>query len=124
MYLKMDVGAYIFDLKDEQRKIALLLQQEVLNFVPGITEKLVYKIPFYYYHGPLLYLNPKKGGIDIGFTKGYLFRHGLEFLEDKNRKQVRSYFVKTINDYNPEVFFMLLNEALEINKISKGLSRS
>ena len=119
----MDVASYIFNLKEGQQKIALLLQQEILNFVPGIVEKMAYKIPFYYYHGPLLYLNPKKNGIDVGFTKGYLFRHGLENLDDKNRKQVRSYFVASLEDYNPEVFFMLLNEALEINKIAKGLGR-
>lgn len=117
----MDVDSYIYGLPIEQQRIAQLIRTEIHYSVPGIVERIAYKIPFFYYGGPMLYLNAKGKGIEVGFSKGYLFRHGLEHLSDKNRKQVRSYSVYSIESYDPKVFLMLLFEAVEINKIRNGL---
>lgn len=117
----MQVDSFIEQLNGEQEKIMLLLRSEIHASIPQVQEKLAYGIPFFYFMGPMVYLSPKRNGVEVGFSKGYLFRHGLEYLDDKNRKQVRSFFLSSIQDYKPELFLMLLYEAMDINRINRGL---
>lgn len=83
-----------------------------------MQEKLSYKIPFFYYHGALCYLNPTKEGVDIGFTKGYELSNTSGLLEAKGRKQVRTITFHSVAEVeeNEEALRQLLNEAAILNE--------
>ena len=64
------VDEYIESLPDNKRELCSLLRELILSNVPGIEEKLSFKIPFYHYFGMFMYLNNTKEGIDVAFCRG------------------------------------------------------
>jgi len=62
----MNVEEYIFNLNENEKKIAQFLRSEILNLALGVEEKIAYGLPFFSYLGPLCYLAPKKHGVDTG----------------------------------------------------------
>ncbi|MFT3680011.1 MAG: DUF1801 domain-containing protein [Ferruginibacter sp.] len=79
------VDAYIESLPDEQQQIAATLRQLILSLVPGVQEKLSFKIPFYHYFGMFCYINKVPGGIALCFCRGKDLLDAFPELEIKNR---------------------------------------
>ncbi len=104
----MNVEIYIAELPENQKMIADFLRQELYNTVVGIEEKLAYRIPFFYYCGPLCYFNPKNNGIDLGFTKGQLFTDTKHYLDFEKRKKMGSLFIDSLKNLDLEMLHAVL----------------
>jgi uncharacterized protein len=92
------VDDYIFNLSAEQQSIAIKVRQLLLALVPGIEEKLSFKIPFYHYYGMFCYINAIPNGIDVGFCRGKDLTTAFEHLELKGRAIVASVALYAVND--------------------------
>jgi len=119
----MTVEIYISELPENQKMIADFLRQELFNTATGIKEGIAYRLPFFYYHGPLCYFNPKNGGIDFGFTKAQKFTTTGQFLNFEKRKKMGSLFVDSLENLDLTVLRMVLIEAIEENISAKKLKK-
>jgi hypothetical protein len=99
-------------------------QQEMLYFLhafmtqfPGVTAKLRYKIPFYYRHSWLCYLNPKKGGaVELAFIRGNLLSNAQGLLQAHDRKMVRGITFSSLSDIPEGVLNEIFQEALLLDE--------
>lgn len=114
---------YIFNQQEPFQSIMLRVRAIIFNTVPIIEEKLNYKIPFYNYNNkPVLYLNVLKNTnyVDIAFVQGILLEDSYPQLKNyKNRKQVRSLQIKSLTEFNEQMFAQLLQDAVRFIEISK-----
>jgi hypothetical protein len=78
-----------------KKAIAEQLREMILSFVPGVQEKMSYKIPFYHYFGIFCYINETKEGIDLGFCRGKELLMVLPQLEQRNRAMIASILICT-----------------------------
>lgn len=92
------VDGYIYNLDTQQQAIANNVRKLLLTLVPGIQEKLSFKIPFYHYHGMFCYINAIPNGIDVGFCRGKDFATAFDHLETKGRAIVASVALYEVND--------------------------
>lgn len=99
------VSNYIFKQKYYQNEL-FYLRKLIFEQLPTITESIKWKIPFYHYQKkPLLYLNPKKDNLIIGFMDGiHLADEDTIFAQQSlSLKRIRHiYFPPTINEENLE----------------------
>jgi hypothetical protein len=91
------VDRYIEALPDHKQEMAQQIRA-VIMAVPGVEEKLSFKIPFYHYFGMLCYINETKNGLDIGFCRGKDLVLAFPQLEMRDRTMVASVEVKTKAD--------------------------
>jgi len=71
----------------------------------------------------MIYLNVLKGTdfLDIAFVQGFMLQEKFPELKDyKNRKNVRSIQIKSIEELDEQRFIELLIETSELIKISKS----
>ncbi len=62
---------FILEAEERWRPVLWSLRTLMFQQLPeGAQELLRHKIPFYYYKGPLCYLNPRKTHLDLGFYRG------------------------------------------------------
>lgn len=106
------------------------IRQFVLDLHPDITEKMRYSVPFFDYFGWMCYLNPidkpkQSKGIDICFLRGMELQDEFQILEGRNRKQVKSVVVSSVEDFNEcEVAFLsLFQEAMQLNLLHHDLKQ-
>ena len=92
------VDDYIAGLPEDRTRLCEQVRELILRTVPGITEKLSFKIPFYHYHGMFCYLNNIPEGIDIGFMRGRDLIELFPQLEQRNRKIVASLVIRNAKD--------------------------
>jgi len=107
------VEAYIVD--HEYSELLYRLRQLILSTTPGITEKLAYGIPFFYYKGRLCYLHTTKSGIDVSFLKGTKIVDELGHLELRKRKQIMSFVVPLDGKFDEGLLRFYLQEAIALN---------
>jgi hypothetical protein len=117
------IEQHIFNQQEPYQSIMLYVRSVILKTLPEVKEKYSYKIPFYNcYNKPMLYIGVLKGTdyVDVAFVQGILLEKDFPELKDyKNRKQVRSLQVKSIEDFDELVFVELLNKASDLLKTSK-----
>jgi hypothetical protein len=114
----MTVAGYISVQPDTQKEIMTVLRSWILDLGPHAAEKISYKVPFFYFHGPLCYFNPRKEGIDLSFVRGRELDDENKLLEAKERKQVKSmtfYSIAELEEHEDEIR-RLLNEAAILNE--------
>jgi uncharacterized protein len=80
-----NVDDYIDALSSEDAELVSIIRNIILNAVPGIEERLSFKIPFYHYYGMLLYITKTKQGIDVTFCRGKDLVHEYPQLQRRNR---------------------------------------
>ena len=114
-----EVDDYIYRLPEELRDVAQALRSILLSISPSIEEKYSYKVPFYYYHGPLCYINKMKDHIYIGFVKGYELDDEYDLLEKGDRKMVRIIRYGCISDIEKSKPAFYINQAMILNEIRK-----
>jgi hypothetical protein len=116
------VERYIDSLSSSEQAVFFCARGLILNSAPGITEKLSYKIPFFYYMGPFCYLNPYKGGTDLGFFYGVDLSNEQGILESRDRKQVQSIPIYTLDDYYDKETAIreILQEALLVSQFRRS----
>jgi hypothetical protein len=92
------VDAYIDNLSETQQAIAEQVRRLLTSLVPGIQEKLSFKIPFYHYFGMFCYINVIPNGIDLGFCRGKDITGEFPSLEGKGRAIVASVSLYAVSD--------------------------
>ena len=92
------VDEYIESLPHDKREIAELIRELILSNVPGIAEKLSFKIPFYHYFGMFMYLNNTKEGIDVAFCRGKDLTEQFPQLTTKQRAIVATVCIRNKKD--------------------------
>ena len=116
-----DADQYIFKLPSDLRDIGTALRNIILSASPAIEEKFAYKVPFYYYLGPLCYLNKTSDQLYIGSVKGNELEDAYNILESGNRKLVRIIRFGNISDVKKHELLFYINQSMIINEIrSKG----
>jgi uncharacterized protein len=113
------VDDYIYGLLPEQQAIANKVRQLLLNLVPGIQEKLSFKIPFYHYFGMFCYINAIPNGIDVGFCRGKDFAAEFECLETKGRAIVASVSIYNLTDIQHKQLHEIIITAAMWNEEAK-----
>ncbi len=95
-----------------------LLRRMILDVGPHGQEKLSYKIPFFYFKGPLCYLNPTFDGLDIGFVRGKELSNEQGLLELKGRKFVKTIRLHSLAELSEKehAIRQILNEAAILNE--------
>jgi len=85
-----EVEDFIYSHEGSQRAIMLLLHN-LLTIELNLTDKLRYKIPFYFGKSWICYFNPRKDGqIEFAFLRGNELSNTHGLLHSKGRKQVWS----------------------------------
>lgn len=115
----MNVEEYIFNLNENERKIAEFLRSEILNLAMGVEEKIAYGLPYFTYLGPLCYLVPKKHGVDLGLMDGQQFVVTKPYLNIEGRKRVGSLFYENLEAIDFDILRQTLVEAIEFNQNKK-----
>ena len=100
----------------ETREIIEALRTLILESGPDIEERLAHRIPFYYYHGRFCYINPVKGGVDLGFCHGNELSNTQGLLESKERVEVKTIFISSLIDFPTDAIRQILQEALLLNE--------
>lgn len=128
------VDAYIDDISVEKAEIAKAVRNIIHELVPGVQEKLSFKIPFYHYFGMFCYINLTRDGIDVGFCRGKDLVDEFPQLQVKERAIVASITLANLKDITRlhlrEIITAaaIWNETAKKNKIpmvaKKGSGRS
>lgn len=85
-----EVEGFIYNHDGTQRKIMLYIHK-LLSDEFNLTDKLRFKIPFYYRKSWICYLNPSKNNsIEFAFVRGNELSNSQGLLDSKGRKQVWS----------------------------------
>lgn len=109
------VEQHIYNQKEPYQSIMLYVRGVILKTLPTVEEKYSYRIPFYnMYKKPMLYLNVLKGTdfVDVAFVQGIVLEEKYPLLKNyKNRKQVRSIQVTSLENFNEAMFVQLLKDA-------------
>ena len=116
------VESYIQDLAKEQRSLFHAVRELIFDAGPAVTEKISYRIPFFYSFGPLCYLNPYKEGVDLGFHRGMELSDAQGLLETRDRSVVRSIAILHWNDFlqKRNAIREVIQEALLLNEMRKA----
>lgn len=114
----MQVTEFILHRNPVEKEILTVLRSWILDLGPHCSEKISYKIPFYYFYGPICYLNPREGGVELSFAKGYQLSDESGLLERRNRKQVCSIQFQSVAELeeHEEEIRQLLNQAAILNE--------
>jgi len=119
------IDEFLEFLPEDELKITLFLMNIVKNSIPNYTEKLSFNVPYYFKNKHICFIWPasilwgnKKTykGVRFGFSKGYLMRDELNYLEKGNRKQVYWRDFKSIDEVDVDLLKAYLFEAIEIDQ--------
>lgn len=106
------IETYILSHKEPYQSVFIHLRFVIKKVIPEIEEAFSYRIPFFKYNNkPLCYFNILKGTdfVDVGFVQGVLLENEFPELRNyKNRKQVRSLQIKSLEDFDEKRFAELL----------------
>ncbi|MFA8433488.1 MAG: DUF1801 domain-containing protein [Marinifilaceae bacterium] len=110
------VDDFIAKHEREKREIIEALRKLILEAGPNIEERLAHHIPFYYYYGRFCYINPVKDGVDLGFCHGMELGNEQGILEAKERVEVRSICIRSLDHFPVDAIREILQEALLLNE--------
>jgi hypothetical protein len=92
--------------------------------VPGVTLKWRYKLPFFYRHSWICYLNPlKSGGVELCFTKGYLLSNFNGLLSANGRSMISGVEYANIEEIDRESLMDTFHEALILDQNTASKKR-
>lgn len=112
------VQAFILDQRPAQKQIMTVLRTWVLDLGSHTTEKISYKVPFFYFYGPLCYVSPTVDGVDLCFTQGASLSKTHKQLKSKGRKTVASMRIHSLAELeeHEDEIRRILNEAEILNQ--------
>lgn len=103
------VEEFIYNYDSSQRDVMLYFHKLLANDL-NLTEKIRYKIPFYYNRSWICYLNPLKNGkVEFAFVRGNELSNSHGILDSKGRKQVYSIEFENVT----EIPFLKVNEVIQ-----------
>ncbi|HMR92235.1 MAG TPA: DUF1801 domain-containing protein [Chitinophagaceae bacterium] len=115
------VDAYIEALPDETRELCAQIREMIQELVPGIQEKLSFKLPFYHYFGMFMYLQAKPGGIAVTFLRGKDLVMAFPQLEQKDRAIAASLLISNRNDITQFSLREIIVAAADWNREAKQM---
>ena len=117
------VEDFIYQFDGNQREVLLYFHQ-LLTTDLNLTEKIRYKIPFYYGKSWICYLNPTKDGkIEYAFTRGNELSNAQGLLENKGRKQVYSVTFEKVSDIPQSIISEIIQEAILLDETTPYQSK-
>ena len=111
-----EVEDYIYQYEDDQREIMLFLHNWLTKDL-NLTEKIRFKIPFYYGKSWICYLNPTKNEkLEFAFVRGNELSNEQGLLDNKGRKQVYSIEFKNVKEIPQETLNEIIQEAILLDE--------
>jgi hypothetical protein len=111
-----EVTNFIYQYEANQREVMLYFHN-ILTKELNLTEKIRFKIPFYYGRSWICYLNPiKDKKIEFAFVLGNELSNYQGLLENKGRKQVYSIRVEKIADIPQKEINEMIQEAILLDE--------
>jgi hypothetical protein len=118
-----EVEDFIYQFEGEQREI-LLFFHRIFTEELFLSDKLRYKIPFYYRKSWVCYLNPiKDEGIELAFPRANELSNDQGILDFKGRKQVAGIDVFRTSEIPLEAIMEILNEAIILDDTKQYQSK-
>jgi|GEM_PF-417572 hypothetical protein len=118
------VDDYIEMLPEEKSIIAQKIRDIILTTIPGVAEKISFKIPFYRYYGMFMYMNQVKTGIEVAFLRGKDLTELFPRLDQKNRKIVASIIITRKEDIATTQLVEIIATAAAWNEEAAGENRT
>lgn len=115
------VDEYIEMLPDDRRELCAEIRELIHALVPGIDERLSFKIPFYHYFGMFMFLNNTKDGIDVVFCRGKDLLELFPQLQHKDRAIMASVNIATRRDIADKQLSEIILTASNWNEEAKRL---
>ncbi len=110
------VEDFIYQFEGSQREVMLYFH-DLLTVELNLTEKIRFKIPFYYGKSWICYLNPKKDGkIELAFVRGNELSNYQGILDDKGRKQVCSVEFEKVSEIPIQQMNEIIQEAILLDE--------
>ncbi len=117
------VENYIYQFDGNQREV-LLYFHHLLTSELNLTEKIRYKIPFYYGKSWICYLNPAKDGkVEYAFVRGNELSNAQGLLDSKGRKQVYSIEFEKVSDIPHSTIQEVIQEAILLDETTPYQSK-
>lgn len=114
-----EVEEYILGLDENQKRIMLLLHS-MLTEEFKLTDKIRFKIPFYYGKTWICYLNTLKNNkTELCFLRGNELSNHQNLLQSKGRKQVAGIELENANQIPFRQLKEIINEAIILDNIPK-----
>ncbi len=111
-----EVENFIFEKEDHQQEILQFLHDLMLSY-PEVTDKIRYRVPFYYRKSWICYLNPQKNGsIELVFLRGNELSNASGILNAKGRKQVAGIEIFNTKDIPLKALDEVILEALLLDE--------
>ena len=110
-----ETEAYIAECDPSTAGLMSAARELILRCSPAITESIKYGIPFYTYRRSLCYLNPTKGGVNIGFARGAELSNANGILTGIG-KQVRHIYLAHGKEIPERSILETLYEAMMIEE--------
>lgn len=95
----------------------MLYIHKLLSFELNLTDKLRFKIPFYYRKSWICYLNPSKNNsIKFAFVRGNELSNSQGILNSKGRKQVWSIELTKLSEIPIKELTEIIQEAILLDE--------
>jgi len=118
-----DVEDFIYDFEGNQREI-LFYFHKLFTKELNLTDKIRFKIPFYYCKSWICYLNPVKDDkIELAFIRGNELSNEQGLLEFKNRKQIAGIEFEKLSKIPFQSVNEIIQEAILLDEISPYKSK-
>lgn len=101
---------------EEFKSLAFQTHYLLLEAAPGVRSSVKYGFPFYDYLGNFAYMAANKYGLELCLTKGYMIEMDPTFLDQRDRKRVKSISLKDESVLEDERFFEALQQAFWLNE--------
>lgn len=109
------VEDFIYQYEGHQHEIMVYFHNLLINQY-DLTDKIRFKIPFYYGRSWICYLNPLKNGkVELAFIRGNELSNEQALLDNKGRKQVFGIEFETITDIPHQSINEIIKEALALD---------
>ncbi len=113
------VEDFIYQFEGSQSEVMLYFHNLLTNDL-NLTEKMRFKIPFYYGRSWICYLNPLKNGkIEFAFVRGDELSNEQGILDNKGRKQVYSIEFEKMSDIPYQEINEIIHEAILLDENKK-----
>ena len=111
-----EVEDYIYHFEGNQREV-LFFFHDLFTKGLNLTEKIRFKIPFYYGRSWICFLNPVKGGkIEVAFIRGNELSNDQGLLESKGRKQVYGIEFEKVSEIPLQLMNEIIHEAILLDQ--------
>ncbi len=119
----MQTEDFIYQFEGNQRDVMLYFHY-LLTKDLNLTDKIRYKIPFYYRKSWICYLNPAKDGkTELAFTRGNELSNIQGILKHFGRKQVYSIMFEKVSDIPTQHIMEVIQEAILLDETEPYASK-